>query len=87
MSPLGWFVVAINAVGFLAMAVDKLFAMRRQRRLPEAHLLGIAALGGAVGVWAGLMVIRHKSRKVSFQRMLVLASLVNVVWLYLWHRM
>ena len=44
-----WFLVA-NAVAFVLCGADKFFAKRGWRRIRERTLLGIAALGGSVGV-------------------------------------
>lgn len=81
-----WALLAVNAFGFLAMGADKVFAMRRQWRVPEAQLIAIAAFGGLIGVWLGVFVLRHKSYKRSFQQKLVLASTLNLLWLWLYLR-
>ena len=36
-----------------------------------------------MGAWVGCEVFRHKTRKASFRIKLVLATLVNGVWLWL----
>ena len=56
----------INAVGFLVMTVDKLYAKKNMRRIPERTLLGVAVIGGSIGVWAGMYAVRHKTKHMKF---------------------
>lgn len=75
-----WFLLVVNVAGFLAMGLDKLCAIRGWRRVPEAYLLSIAAFTGALGIWLGTIVFRHKTVKSAFRWKLVFATLVNAVW-------
>lgn len=52
----------LSLAAFAAMGLDKRAARRGRRRVPERRLLGLAALGGAAGGWAGMYVFRHKTR-------------------------
>lgn len=78
-----WWAVTATVVGFLAMGADKLSATRGMRRIPEAHLYLIAALGGPIGIWVGASVWRHKTQKSSFRLRAALATAVNLVWLWI----
>ncbi len=60
------YLVAINLVGFIAMAVDKSKAKRRARRISEKSLLTLAILGASPGVWIGMYVFHHKTKKRKF---------------------
>jgi uncharacterized membrane protein YsdA (DUF1294 family) len=63
-----------NAIAFVLYGYDKLRAGRAGDRVPERHLLAVAAMGG----WPGaLLVFRHKTRKVSFQ---IKFAFMFVVW-------
>jgi len=79
-----WMVVAIiayaaiNIVTFAAFGIDKWRAERQHARLPEAHLLLLALLGGALGAVAGQQFFRHKTRKQPFRTLLMGAVLVNL---------
>lgn len=61
-----FYLVTINALGFLIMLADKEKAKKRLWRVPEATLLTVAALGGSIGCLAGMKVFHHKTRKPKF---------------------
>ena len=61
-----FYLLIINAVGFLLMLVDKWKAKNKRWRIPEATLLGVAALGGSVGSLLGMHIFRHKTRHPRF---------------------
>lgn len=56
----------INAAGLLVMLADKKKARKNLWRIPEATLLTVAALGGSIGVLAGMYLFHHKTRKPKF---------------------
>ena len=56
----------INAAGFLVMTADKLFARSKSWRVPEITLLGVAAIGGSIGIWASMYIVRHKTKHIKF---------------------
>lgn len=60
------YLLIINAVGFLVMTADKLYAKKNMRRIPERTLLGVAVIGGSIGVWAGMYTVRHKTKHPKF---------------------
>jgi len=60
------YVVLVNIVAFLMYGADKWNAKRNQWRIPEKTLLGIAAVGGSVGAYAGMQFFRHKTKKPKF---------------------
>jgi uncharacterized membrane protein YsdA (DUF1294 family) len=56
----------INALGFLLMLVDKHKARKNHWRIPEATLMGVAALGGSIGSLIGMYTVRHKTKHLKF---------------------
>lgn len=66
MKLLAIYLLLINALSFLLMLSDKLKAKKRAWRIPEATLLGIAAIGGSLGALAGMYLLRHKTRHPKF---------------------
>ena len=77
--------LAASAGAFVGFGFDKWRAGRGGRRVAEATLLGISALGGWPGGLLGIVVFRHKSAKTSFQlkfaaAFFVWAGLGYVAW-------
>lgn len=56
------YLIAMNVIGFLFMGIDKWKAKKHAWRIPEATLLMIAGLGGAVGSMLGMHLFHHKTR-------------------------
>lgn len=60
------YLLIINAAGLVIMCADKQFAKKNRRRVPEARLMTIAAVGGSVGCILGMYLFRHKTRHPKF---------------------
>lgn len=60
------YLLPVNAAGFLLMCLDKEKAPKKRWRIPERTLLGVAALGGSVGVLLGMYTFRHKTKHRKF---------------------
>jgi len=58
--------LAMNALGLILMCLDKLFAKKGWRRIPESTLMLVAALGGSVGSLLGMILARHKTKHPTF---------------------
>ena len=56
----------VNLLTLVVYGLDKHRARVHRERIPEAALLGLAAIGGAVGALAGMFLFRHKIRKRKF---------------------
>ena len=83
---LGYYLLLINAVGFLIMCIDKLLAKKQARRVPERTLLWVAALGGSFGSLLGMMLAHPKTRKPKFYitvPLLLALQAAAVGWYYL----
>lgn len=57
----------VNLLAFAAMGIDKAKAKAGRWRIPEATLMGLAAVGGSIGAMAGMYLFRHKTRKPKFK--------------------
>ena len=59
--------IAISSLlGFTVFGLDKLFAIRQRRRVPERFLLLLALLGGAAGELLAMVLFRHKTLHKKF---------------------
>lgn len=63
---LGYYLLLINALGFLLMLTDKLKAKKNRWRIRESTLMAVAALGGSVGSLLGMYAFRHKILHLKF---------------------
>lgn len=60
------YLILINAAAFLLMLIDKQKAKKKKWRIPEATLIGSAAIGGSIGALAGMYTFRHKTKHPKF---------------------
>ncbi|NLK75066.1 MAG: DUF1294 domain-containing protein [Clostridiales bacterium] len=73
------YLLVINLVGFMSMAIDKRRARRRQWRIPESTLLIIAFIGGAFGSFLGMQILRHKTKHLKFLLLIPLALIIHIL--------
>ena len=82
--PVLLYLIIVNAAAFLLMLADKLKAKRGAWRIPEATLMGIAAIGGSVGSLAGMYLFRHKTKHIKFTLgipVILIGQIALVIWL------
>ena len=60
------YLIIVNAAGLLLMLIDKQRAQKNQWRIRESTLIGIAVVGGSVGVFLGMRIFRHKTKHAKF---------------------
>ena len=61
------YLILISLYGFVIMGIDKSKARKGSRRVSEKRLITIAAIGGSLGVWYGMMRFRHKTKHAKFR--------------------
>lgn len=61
-----YYLIAVNVLSFVLMALDKSKARRGVRRIPEKTLFLSAVIGGSPGAIAGMFAFRHKTRHLRF---------------------
>ena len=61
-----YYLLIINALGFLLMLADKWKAKKNRWRIRESTLMAVAALGGSVGSLLGMYAVRHKTQHLKF---------------------
>ena len=81
------YLILVNAIAFLLMLIDKQKAKKKKWRIPEATLMGSAAIGGSIGALAGMYTFRHNTKHPKFTigvpviLVLQLILAVAVIWL------
>ncbi|MBQ8287246.1 MAG: DUF1294 domain-containing protein [Clostridia bacterium] len=56
----------INLIAFVMYGLDKRYAKNGQWRIPEANLITVAALYGALGAFLAMQLFRHKTKHLKF---------------------
>lgn len=77
------YLITVNALGLLLMLADKQKARKKRWRIPEATLMGVAAIGGSAGVFLGMYLFRHKTRHPKFTVGVPLLLILHGVLLFL----
>jgi len=57
----------INLITFIVYGIDKLRAKKGMWRISEATLLTLAAFGGSIGAWLGMIFWHHKTLHKKFK--------------------
>ena len=70
------YAIAISITSFCTAAFDKFIAGSKATRVPEAVLYLLALAGGSPGLLLCMNLLRHKTKKHSFQ--LVLAGVLAI---------
>ena len=70
--------ILVNFWTILRFWQDKQRAVARERRVPEADLLGLALIGGSPGALLARRWFRHKTRKEPFSTQLFVIVVVQI---------
>ncbi|MFX3634702.1 MAG: DUF1294 domain-containing protein [Candidatus Pristimantibacillus sp.] len=76
------YLIIMNVYTFTLMGMDKQYARKHARRVPEKRIFILSAVGGAFGAYIGMRVWRHKTKHRSFVIGLPLLVLFNLVLIY-----
>lgn len=61
-----FYLVFINIFAVAITIRDKRSAIKGRRRIREKTLFTVAILGGSIGMFATMQIIRHKTKHISF---------------------
>ncbi|HIP50180.1 MAG TPA: DUF1294 domain-containing protein [Candidatus Pacebacteria bacterium] len=76
------FFIFTNVVAFLMMWIDKGMANKKgSQRISEGMIFFIATIFGSIGVYLGMFIFRHKTRKWYFIVGIPFIILQNIVFL------
>ena len=65
-NPIIVFFLVINVLAVVFCVADKIKARKRMRRISEKTLFTVSFLGGAVGMYVTMLIIRHKTKHKRF---------------------
>ena len=74
------YLIIINIISFILYGLDKYKAIHNMWRIPEMVLISISFLGGGIGSILGMIIFRHKTKKLSFK---ILNALSLLVFIYI----
>lgn len=77
-----FYLAVISFVTFTVTALDKIFAKKNMRRIPEATLLTLALFGGALSEYITMKIIRHKTLHKKFMIGLPVIILLQAAVIY-----
>ena len=76
------YLIIINILSLVLMILDKILAIKKKKRISEFHLLTITIFGGSIGTIIGMILAKHKIRKLKFI-LLVPLSLILHIFIYI----
>ena len=76
-----YYIIVINIIGFFICFIDKQKALYNKYRIKEKTLFLISLIGGCVGFYLGMILFRHKTKKLKF---ILLIPLFIVIWVILY---
>lgn len=76
---LGVYLLIVNVIELVLMAVDKVKAVSNKRRISEACLFFFDVIGGSIGGLFGMYIFNHKTRHLKFMICFPLFALVHIV--------
>ena len=80
---IGIYLLIINVVTFALYGIDKWKAIHNKWRIREATLLITALIGGSLGAFIAMHVLRHKTLKWYFKYTVPAMLVVHVVGMIL----
>jgi uncharacterized membrane protein YsdA (DUF1294 family) len=73
------YLIIINIICFLLMGLDKYLAIKKKYRISEKTLLLTAFLGGSIGIFLGMIIFHHKTKKTIFKLFIPLFILLHAI--------
>lgn len=75
------YIVGINILEFMLMGIDKYNAIKKNQRIPEITLIMISLLGGSLGGIIGMLIFRHKTKKIKFKLLFPIFLAIHIYFL------
>ena len=75
-----YYLICMNSLSFVLYGFDKMLAIKKKNRISERTLFYLGFLGGALGSLIGMIIFRHKTKKIKFY---IWNILMIILWAYL----
>lgn len=62
-----FYLLMMTVATFILCGIDKFAAGKQMRRVPEKTFFLLSALGGSIGMYAGMLTFRHKTQHWYFK--------------------
>lgn len=79
------YLISINLISVIVTAYDKHCAVKKRWRVKESTLMLLSALGGSVGMYITMLLIKHKTKHLKFMLgipIILIVHLASVIYLY-----
>lgn len=73
------YLIILNIITFLIMGIDKYLAIKKKYRISEFHLITLTLFGGSVGSLLGMIIFRHKTKKMKFLIIIPLSIIIHIL--------
>ena len=77
------YLIIINILSFIIMAYDKIQAIKGKIRISEHTLFMISLLGGSFGSLLGMLIFKHKIRKLKF---IIIIPLLIIIHFFIYKK-
>jgi hypothetical protein len=74
-----YWLILVNLAAFIMYGLDKAYAKKGARRIPEKSLLFWAWIGGSIGSFLGMKIFHHKTKKPKFTVTVPLLLVLEIV--------
>lgn len=79
------YLIIINIISAVVTIYDKCCAVKKHWRVKESTLLLLSAIGGSVGMYLTMQIIRHKTRHIKFMLGIpVILILQAIIIFFIW---
>ena len=74
------YLIIINIISFIICFIDKRKSINNSWRISENTLLLFSLFGGCFGFYIGMILFRHKTKKIKFN---ICIPLLCFLWIYI----